>query len=192
LVAAAACLAAALGVSALLATAGLASPANSSGAIIATYRGNGDTKLPPFRLSKGATLIWTNDGSTFAIHDDAQHEFVTDSQAHRGSTYLAVGLHQFSIIALGNWTITVKRSSAPGSGRFSGNGDKKLPPFKTGPRGATVTWTNSGSTFALHDDAQHEFVVDSEAHRGTSYLGPGLHQFSVIALGSWTVTIKSR
>jgi hypothetical protein len=54
-------------------------------------------------------------------------------------------------------------------------------------------WTNSGAFFQIsnHGGLSDDGPVTSQAHRGTTYVGPGLYdRLQVRALGDWTITIR--
>ncbi len=63
--------------------------------------------LPPFQLTKGATLYWTNTGGIFQTFS-AGLEGNVNSQGRRGSTYLPLGSYRLYVNALGAWRITIR------------------------------------------------------------------------------------
>ncbi len=70
------------------------------------FRGNGDTRLPPFRIAgAGATLRWTNRGEVFSLF--GQGGAIVDSVAHSGQAYLPAGVHRIDVVASGSWVIAI-------------------------------------------------------------------------------------
>jgi hypothetical protein len=69
------------------------------------FTGNGGLTLAPFRLARGETLTWTDDGGYFALTGGAA--FV-NSQGASGTSYLKAGVYTLDVIADGNWTITIR------------------------------------------------------------------------------------
>lgn len=52
-------------------------------------------------------------------------------------------------------------------------------------------WTNTGSIFqTLPSGLTVNGMVNSQAHRGTTWLPAGRYQLQVNAMGNWTITIK--
>jgi hypothetical protein len=104
------------------------------------------------------------------------------------------------VIALGFATLTTLAASAAPSQaggasrviRFSGHNVKGIRHFRVAVP-STMSWTNSGSFFQVsnHGGISEDGPVTSQAHRGTTYLGPGRYeQLRVRALGDWTITIR--
>jgi hypothetical protein len=157
-----------------------------------SFRGNGGRDLPPFRISRPSTLFWTSSGAIFQLFASGLSGGNVNSQATRGWTYLAPGRYQYTVNALGNWTIRtvagVVRPQSMGAGTvgYRGNGGLDLPPFVT-RRGTTLRWTSVGSIFQLFSKELSGGGVNSQAHRGSTYLGAGKHTYTVNALGSWTI-----
>ncbi len=74
------------------------------------FRGNGDRTLPPLRVrGRGTTLRWVNDGAVFSLF--SEDGVVVDSVARRGATFLPAGRHRLSVVAAGDWTIAIPRTS---------------------------------------------------------------------------------
>jgi hypothetical protein len=109
---------------------------------------------------------------------------------------LALAASGFVVVALASAGTT----SAPGSAdrasqviRFSGNGGKTLSPFRA-TRPSTMYWTNSGSIFQIFGGgggASNASSINSQAHRGTSFVRSGSYRLQVNAIGSWTITIRT-
>lgn len=104
------------------------------------------------------------------------------------------------VIALGFATLTTLAASTATSQaggasrvlRFSGHNVKGLRHFRVAVP-STMFWTNSGSFFQVsnHGGISVDEPVTSQAHRGTTYLEPGLYdELRVRALGNWTITIR--
>jgi hypothetical protein len=104
-----------------------------------------------------------------------------------------------AVIALGFASLTTLAVSAAPSHaggatgviRFSGHNVKGLRHFRVAVP-STMSWTNSGSYFqvANHGGISTDGPVTSQAHRGTTYVGPGRYELRVRALGHWTITIR--
>lgn len=71
--------------------------------------------------------------------------------------------------------------------RFSGGGDRSLPPFRVRRGGAILRWTNSGEVFSLF--GSKGTVVDSVASQGKAFLPAGVHRIDVVASGRWVIRI---
>jgi hypothetical protein len=71
---------------------------------------------------------------------------------------------------------------------FRGNGGRDLPPFNS-RRGTNLTWTNTGAIFQIFSD-DFSVSVNSQAHRGKSYMDAGTHRLTVNAIGVWTIGWK--
>ncbi|MDQ3889408.1 MAG: hypothetical protein M3312_02530 [Actinomycetota bacterium] len=70
------------------------------------FRGNGDTRLPPFRIGRrGATLRWTNRGEVFSLF--GRGGTIVDSVAHGGQAFLPAGVHRIDVVASGSWVIAI-------------------------------------------------------------------------------------
>jgi hypothetical protein len=73
------------------------------------FKGNGGKTLPPFTLSRGKTMYWTNTGPIFQTFPSGLTlNGSVNSQAHRGTTHLPSGRYQLYINAQGTWTITIR------------------------------------------------------------------------------------
>lgn len=83
---------------------------------------------------------------------------------------------------------TSSSTSASGSGQsYSGNGGKNLGTI-TVANDSTVNWSNDGDLFQILDGGA--FVINSQAHSGTSALPAGTyHNVIVNAAGNWTMNI---
>jgi hypothetical protein len=158
-----------------------------------TFRGNGGKSLPPFRVSRSSTLFWTSGGSVFQIFSTGLGGGTVNSQARSGWTYMPPARYRLDVNAIGNWRIRViagvvrPQRMAAGWIGYRGNGGLDLPPFVT-RRGTTLRWTSSGSIFQVFSK---EFSgggdVNSQAHRGSTYLEKGKHTLTINALGAWTI-----
>ena len=165
--------------------------ADSAAKLDIGFHGNGGKSLPPFRIRTASTLFWTSGGSLFQLFASGLSGGNVNSQARRGWTYLAPARYQYEVNTIGNWAIRV----VPGTVRpvrsgsllvYRGNGGLDLPPFVT-RRGTTLVWRSSGSLFQLFAKELNG-NVNSQAHRGSTYLSPGKHTFTVNALGAWTIS----
>jgi hypothetical protein len=158
-----------------------------------SFRGNGGQSLPPFRITHPSTLFWTSDGELFQIFPKGLGGGNVNSQARAGWTYMPSARYRLDVNAIGNWTIKVvpgvvrPRQMGAGWIGYRGNGGLALPPFST-RRGTTLRWTASGSLFQIFSK---EFSgggdVNSQAHRGSTYLEKGKHTLTINALGNWTI-----
>jgi hypothetical protein len=73
------------------------------------FKGNGGKTLPPFTLSRGKTMYWTNTGPIFQTFPSGPTlNGSVNSQAHRDTTHLPAGRYQLFINAQGTWTITIR------------------------------------------------------------------------------------
>jgi hypothetical protein len=159
-----------------------------------SFSGNGGRNLPPFRVSVASTLFWSSNGAIFQTFSSGLSGYGNvNSQAHRGWTYLPAGRYQLQVNAIGNWTIRVNagtvRPVSLGGGLigYHGNGGTALPPFTT-RHGGNLVWASSGEIFQVF---AKEYAgggdVNSQAHKGSSYLNAGRHTLTVNATGSWTL-----
>ena len=106
---------------------------------------------------------------------------------------------RYTVVALGFAALTMLAASAPTSQasgatrviRFSGHNVKGLRHFQVAVP-STMFWTNSGSFFQVsnHGGISVDEPVTSQAHRGTTYVRPGLYDLRVRALGDWTIAIR--
>jgi hypothetical protein len=54
-----------------------------------------------------------------------------------------------------------------------------------------MSWTNSGSIFQIFNQTlSGGGDVNSQAHRGTTYLDAGQHKLVINAIGNWIVSWK--
>jgi hypothetical protein len=77
-----------------------------------TFNGNGSVNLFPFTLKTSGNLSWTwvasEVGGSLFVNDNTHNiSVVVDSQATTGKSFLPAGTYQLSVIAQGDWTITV-------------------------------------------------------------------------------------
>jgi hypothetical protein len=79
------------------------------------FSGSGERGLPPFRLTSGKTMYWTNTGDRFqTIPIGPRHDGVVSSGLHRGKTHLRAGHHRLVVDAvtqdgpLGSWRIVIR------------------------------------------------------------------------------------
>jgi hypothetical protein len=79
------------------------------------FSGTGERELPPFRLTSGKTMYWTNTGERFqTIPWGPGHDGIVSSGLHRGKTHLRAGRHSLVVDAvtqdgpLGNWRIVIR------------------------------------------------------------------------------------
>lgn len=158
-----------------------------------SFSGNGGRALPPFTVRAPSTLVWASSGDIFQIFASGLGGGDVNSSAHRGWTYLPPGRYQLQVNAIGNWAIKVASGviapSRMGSGLvgYRGSGSQDLPPFTT-RHGRNLSWTSGGDLFQIFGK---EFNgggdVNSEAHRGTSYLNAGKHTLTINTTGPWTI-----
>lgn len=77
------------------------------------FSGNGDARLPPFRVPRGgAVLEWTNRGEVFSLF--GRQGTVVDSVAPEGRALLPAGVHRIDVVASGGWAITIGRARRVG------------------------------------------------------------------------------
>ena len=163
-------------------------------------RGHGVKTIPPFRVPAPSTMFWTNSGSFFQV--SSYGGYCTDgaltSAAHRGTTYIPPGRYvQLRVRAIGDWTITI-RTGVESVGtpiKFSGSGERALPPFRL-RSSKTMHWSNTGTLFQTFPAGRIKGIVSSQAHRGTTHLPPGRYRLYVNTaapegpMGSWTISIR--
>jgi hypothetical protein len=175
----------------LLSSASLQAATSMPEAAKISFRGNGARSLPPFRIGRPSTLFWTSSGSIFQLFPSGLTGGTVNSQARRGWTYLAPARYRYEVNALSAWTIRVVAGTirpqrmSGGQIGYRGNGALDLPPFIT-RRNTTLVWRSSGSIFQLFPK-ELSGVVNSQAHRGSTYLPRGKHTYTVNAIGSWTI-----
>ncbi|MDX6438855.1 MAG: hypothetical protein QOF45_1438 [Gaiellaceae bacterium] len=184
---------------AVFATVGLgsagATPQAPSGATVGpAFAGSGDRLLPPITVSVPSTLRWTSNGPLFQIFSTDALGGAVNSAGRSGATLLNVGTHRLEVNAYAGWTIRivpgVERPQPLGGGLvgFRGNGSRELPPFTT-RRGTNLIWTNSGAVFQI-DSGAFTLSIKSQGKRGKRYMSVGIHEFDVLASGSWTIGWK--
>lgn len=158
------------------------------------FSGSGDRLLPTIRVSVPSTLRWTSNGPLFQIFSTDALGGAVNSAGRSGATFLDVGNHRLEVNAYAGWTIkivpAIERPTSLGGGLvgFRGNGSRELPPFTT-RRGTTLVWTNSGPVFQI-DSGAFTLSIKSMAKRGSRHLVGGIHEFDVLASGSWTIGWK--
>jgi hypothetical protein len=81
-----------------------------------------------------------------------------------------------------------KPKPEPRAQSFSGNGGKTL--RVRVPRDATFRWTNDGMLFQVFDQDFSWAGINSQAHRGNSYIPSGHYTLIVNAVGNWTIEIR--
>jgi hypothetical protein len=86
-------------------------------------------------------------------------------------------------------TKTVKVTPKPPSvKRFSGNGGKTIRVRVA--KDSTFIWTNDGDIFQVFDEDFEWAGINSQAHRGDSFIPAGNYTLTVNAIGNWTITIR--
>ena len=192
----------ALGFATLTTLAASAAPSQASGAgRVLRFSGHNIKGLRHFRVAVPSTMFWTNSGSFFQVsnHGGISVDEPVTSQAHRGTTYVRPGLYDLRVLALGDWTITIRpgveKVATPI--RFSGSGGQELPPFRL-QSGKTIYWTNSGTRFQIYPSRRSgtNGVTSSPGHRGSRHLPAGRYQLYVNAAppeertGTWSIVIR--
>ena len=164
-------------------------------------KGHGTRALPAFLVTAPSTMLWTNSGPYFQITSNGGYcgDGAVASQLQRGTSYIPPGRYNtLRVAAIGDWTVTI-RTGVERIGRpirFSGSGERALPPFRL--RSAkTMYWTNTGSIFQTYPaDEPTAGVVSTEYPRGKTRLPAGLYRFFVNATapdepdGHWRITIR--
>jgi hypothetical protein len=192
----------ALGIAALTTLgAGAASSHVADGTQVVLLRGHGVKTLPPFQVPAPATMFWTNSGSFFQIssHGGYCDDGAVTSAAHRGTTYIPAGRYvQLRVRAIGDWTVTI-RTGVERVGlpiRFSGSGQKALPPFRL-RSSKTMHWINTGARFQIYPSGPTiKAIVSSPEHSGKKRLPAGRYRLYINAvapeepMGSWTISIR--
>jgi hypothetical protein len=158
------------------------------------FRGDGGKTLPPFSVSQPSTLYWSNNGGVFQIFPSgAQTHGTVNSQAAKGWTYLPSGRYLLQINAIGSWVIQVVpgivRPQRLGGGwvGYRGNGGLELPPFRA-PRSEQLYWRATGDIFQIFSAGFTGVTVNSQAHKGSTYMSRGTQQLQVNALGAWVIS----
>jgi hypothetical protein len=161
------------------------------------FRGNGGKMLSPFSVTRPSTLVWMNTGAIFQIFPSGGTSLYgsVNSQASTGWTYLPRGRYLLQINAVGNWGIVIRagilgpHSVSGGYVGYTGNGGMSLPPFKA-PRGEQLFWQASGSIFQIFSDGFSGVNVNSQAHRGSTYMSRGTQVLQINTTGKWTIAWK--
>jgi hypothetical protein len=192
----------ALGIAALTTLGAGAASSHVTGATqVVVLRGHGVKTLPPFRVPAPSTMFWTNSGSFFQISSYGGYcdDGAITSVSHRGTTYMPAGRYvQLRVRAIGDWTITIRtgveRVGTPI--RFSGSGQKALPPFRL-RSSKTMHWINTGARFQIYSPGPTiKAIVSSPDHRGKTRLPAGLYRLYINAvapeepMGSWTISVR--
>jgi hypothetical protein len=178
-----------------------ASGTGSAGTRVIRFQGHGPMVLPHLRITAPSTLSWTNSGASFEIMSSggACYEGAVESQAARGTSYYPTGRYEdLRVAAIGGWTITIRagveRTRTPI--RFSGSGERALPPFVL-RKAETMSWTNTGSIFQIYAaDQATAGTVSTEYPHGTVRLPAGRYRFFVNASapdqpdGHWHIVIR--
>ena len=86
-------------------------------------------------------------------------------------------------------TVKAKPKPAPQPARrFTGNGSKT---FRVRvPKDSMLGWRNDGEIFQVWDEGFTWLGVNSQAHRGNTFLPAGRYTLTVNAIGNWTITIR--
>jgi hypothetical protein len=181
--------------------AGAASSHVTDATRVVVLRGHGVKALPAFRVPAPSTMFWTNSGSFFQISSNG--DYCTDgaltSAAHQGATYIPPGRYvQLRVRAIGDWTITI-RTGVESVGtpiKFSGSGERALPPFRL-RNSKTMHWINTGTRIQISPAGPTiKGIVSSPNHSGKTRLPAGRYQLHVNAvapeepMGSWTIVIR--
>jgi hypothetical protein len=178
-----------------------ASGTGSAGTRVIRFEGRGPMVLPHFRLTAPSTLSWTNSGSFFQILSSGGYcsEGAVESQTSRGSSYYPAGPYRdLRVAAIGHWTITIRPgvSQVRPPIRFSGSGERALPPFVLS-RAETMSWTNTGSVFQIYPaDKPTAGTVSTQYTHGNARLPAGRYRFFVNGSapdepdGRWAIVIR--
>lgn len=79
-----------------------------------TFTGSGQRALPPFRLSRGKTMHWTNTGTDFQTFSAGTLVGVISSRDHKGTKRLPAGRYRLFVNATepeqpsGSWKIVIR------------------------------------------------------------------------------------
>ena len=76
-------------------------------------------------------------------------------------------------------------AAAPKRHKYSGNGGKTLQIVVS--RDGNLVWTNDGDIFQIFEDTG-QVSVNSQSHRGTTFVSKGRYKIQVNAIGNWTIT----
>ena len=158
------------------------------------WSGSRGKPLPRFVLKEDSTLRWTMNGPGFQIINQDGNGGGVNSTAHSGAAFLKAGPHLIEVYSWGPWTVRVVKgiehpqSLGGGFIGFRGNGGRELPPFTT-KRGTKLVWTNNGTLFKLESGPFSTFI-SSQGKRGVRAIPPGLHEYVINALGTWTIGWK--
>ena len=175
---------------AMTATSAYAAPHTQTGPI---FRGNGGETLPPFSVSAPSTLFWTNNGDIFQIFPSGSGSAGSvNAQSSKGWTYLPNGRYLLQINAVGDWTVKVvagivrPQRAKNGWLEYVGNGGMELPPFSA-PRSETLYWAATGDIFQIFSGGFTGVEVNSQAHKGSTYMKRGVQQLQINTTGSWVI-----
>jgi hypothetical protein len=185
----------------VIAAALVTSGSASSDARVIRFQGHGIRALPTFRVNSPSTLIWTHSGSFFQISSsgDYCYDGAVTSDANHGATSIPPGLYRnLRVRALGAWTVTIRAGVErfPTPIRFSGSGERELPPFRL-RSGMTMYWTNTGDRFqVIPREPGSDGVVSSGGPKGKTHLRAGRYSLAIDAtapdepIGNWTISIR--
>ena len=115
-----------------------------------------------------------------------------NAQASKGWTYLPRGRYTLQINAIGNWSINIVAGAvAPhhvsgGFLSYSGNGGMELPPFRI-PRSEQLYWQARGGIFQIFSASYGGASVNSQANKGSTYVGGGVQQLQINTTGAWAI-----
>jgi hypothetical protein len=161
-----------------------------------SFSGNGGRSLPPFRVTTPSTLFWRAGGGIFQIFSAGlSNDGTVNSQAASGWTYMPPGSYRLQVNAIGAWQLRVTAGvvypkKRGGVFTYSGNGGLQLPPFRS--RATMLSWTCSGQIFQIFSSSGYGGGdVNSQAHRGSTYMSAGTHNLFVNADGNWTISWRS-
>jgi hypothetical protein len=74
------------------------------------FRGNGDRRLPPFRVEDGGGVLrWTNKGEVLSLF--GREGTLVDSVDSQGEAFLKAGVHRIDVVASGAWIMTISGAS---------------------------------------------------------------------------------
>jgi hypothetical protein len=77
-------------------------------------------------------------------------------------------------------------AAAPKRHKYSGNGSKTL--LIAASKDGNLVWTNDGDIFQIFEDTG-QVSVNSQSHRGTTFVSKGRYKIQVNAIGNWTITV---
>ena len=98
------------------------------------------------------------------------------------------------LLAAGAGGAGARVDKAPAPARFSGKGEKLLPPLRF-PHAVVLRWHETGKSFVVVGvQAPKPFkrlpqLVASKAARGSRSLPKGTYRFRVVTSGSWSLSV---